>query len=50
LRSVSISINEGRALLTGTVESAGARVKAVKLIRAMSGVKSIENKINVSRP
>ena len=50
LRSVSVSINEGRAVLTGTVESAGARVKAVKLIRSMSGVKSIENKINVSRP
>jgi osmotically-inducible protein OsmY len=49
LSSVSISINEGRAVLTGTVNSAGARMKAAKLIKAMRGIRSIENEISVSR-
>ena len=50
LSSVSISIDEGRAVLTGTVNSAGARMKAAKLIKSMRGVKAIENKISVSHP
>ena len=49
LSSVSISINEGRAVLTGTVNSAGARMKAAKLIKSMRGLRSIENEISVSR-
>ena len=47
--SVSISVNEGGALLTGTVKSAGARLRAQKVIKSMRGVKSIENKISISR-
>jgi hypothetical protein len=49
LSSVSVSISEGRAVLTGTVSSAGAKMKAEKLIKSMHGLTSIENKISVSR-
>ena len=48
LTSITVTITEARAVLTGTVTSAAARAKAEKLIRAVPGVKSVDNKIKVS--
>ena len=48
MTSVSISINEARAVLTGTVNSAAARTKAERLVLAVRGVKSVDNQIVVS--
>jgi osmotically-inducible protein OsmY len=48
LASVSVTINEARAVLTGTVNSSAAKAKAEKFVRAVRGVRSIANKIVVS--
>ena len=48
MTTVSISINEARAVLTGTVNSAAARTKAERLVLAVRGVKSVDNQIVVS--
>jgi len=48
LSSVSIAITDGRAVLTGAVHSAKAKVKAEKLIKAVRGVTSIDNRIEVA--
>ena len=50
LSSVSVTITEARAVLTGTVSSTAAKAKAEKLIRAVRGIKSVDNKIAVSAP
>jgi len=50
LSSVSVTITEARAVLTGTVSSTAAKAKAEKLIRAVRGIKSVDNKIDVSAP
>jgi osmotically-inducible protein OsmY len=49
MASVSVSVSEARAVLTGTVSSAGAKANAEKLVKALRGVKSIDNRIVVSR-
>lgn len=48
MTTVSISINEARAVLTGTVNSLAARTKAERLVLAVRGVKSVDNQIVVS--
>src|SRR5262249_6073365 len=48
LSSVTVTITGARAVLTGTVTSVAAKAKAAKLIRALPGVKSVDNKIQVS--
>jgi BON domain-containing protein len=47
--SVSVSISEARAVLTGNVTSAAAKAKAEKFVKAVQGVKAIDNKIVVLR-
>jgi hyperosmotically inducible protein len=44
---VSISIIEARAVLTGSVNSEAAKSKAEKLVKAVRGVKSVDNQIVV---
>ena len=48
LNAVSISITDARAFLTGTVNSTSTRAKAERLVKAVRGVKSVDNKIVVS--
>jgi len=48
MTTVSISINEARAVLTGTVNSVAAKTKAERLVLAVRGVKSVDNQIVVS--
>jgi BON domain len=47
--SVSVNITEARAVLTGTVKSSAAKLKAEKLVKAVRGVKSIDNGIVVAQ-
>ena len=49
IAAVSLSVIEGRAVLTGTVNSPNARAKAERVVEAIRGVKSIDNQIVVSR-
>lgn len=46
--SVSVAIREGRAVLTGTVNSAAIKVSAEQLVRDVRGVKSVDNRIVLS--
>ena len=48
MAAVVISINDARAVLTGTVSSAAAKAKAEQLVKAVRGVKSVDNKIEVT--
>jgi hypothetical protein len=48
MADVVISINDARAVLTGTVSSAAIKARAEQLVKAVRGVKSVENKIVVS--
>jgi hypothetical protein len=48
MAAVVISINDARAALTGTVSSAATKAKAEQLVKAVRGVKSVDNKIVVS--
>jgi hypothetical protein len=48
LSSVSVAVNDGRAVLSGTVSSAASKAKAERLVKALRGVNSIENRIKVS--
>jgi hypothetical protein len=48
MASVCVTVSDARGVLTGTVNSAAAKAKAEKLVRAVQGVKSIDNKIVVS--
>jgi osmotically-inducible protein OsmY len=45
MAAVSVSINDSRAVLTGSVNSAAAKAKAEQLIKGVRGVKSVDNKI-----
>lgn len=45
LASVSAVIREGRAILAGSVNSAAIKVKAEHLVKAVLGVKSVDNQI-----
>jgi hypothetical protein len=48
MAAVVISINDARAVLTGAVSSATTKAKAEQLVKAVQGVKSVDNKIFVS--
>ena len=48
MTSVSISISDAQAILTGSVTSAATKAKAERLVRAVRGVKSVDNKIVVT--
>jgi hypothetical protein len=48
MASVSISITGAQAVLIGTVNSAVTKAKAERLIRAIRGVKSVDNQILVT--
>lgn len=47
-REVTLTIKEGRVLLTGTVPNADARVEAVRLSWQPAGVREVINEIKVS--
>ena len=47
MTKVSVAINAARAILTGTVNSAATKAKAEQLVKAVRGVKSVENQIVV---
>lgn len=49
MTTVSIAINAARAVLTGTVNSEATKAKAEQIVKAVRGVKSVENQIVVSR-
>jgi hypothetical protein len=46
--SVLITISDSQAVLTGSVNSAATKAKAGRLVKAVRGVKSVDNKIVVS--
>jgi hypothetical protein len=47
MAAVSISISNAQALLTGNVNSTATKAKAERLVRAVRGVKSVDNKLVV---
>jgi hypothetical protein len=48
MASVLITISDSRAVLTGSVNSSASKAKAERLVKAVRGVKSVDNKIVVS--
>ena len=48
MAGVVMTITDARAVLTGTVNSAATRAKAEQIVKAVRGVKSVDNKIVVS--
>ena len=46
--SVTVTILNGKALISGSVTSAVSKTKAEQIVRAVRGVKSVENKVTVS--
>ena len=48
MATVSITISAARAILTGTVNSEATKAKAEQIVKAVRGVKSVENQIVVS--
>jgi len=48
MAGVVMTITDARAVLTGTVNSAAAKAKAEQIVKAVRGVKSVDNKIVVS--
>lgn len=48
MATVSITISEARAVLTGTVNSETTKAKAEQIVKAVRGVKSVANEIVVS--
>jgi uncharacterized membrane protein YeaQ/YmgE (transglycosylase-associated protein family) len=48
MTTVSIAINAARAVLTGIVNSEATKAKAEQIVKAVRGVKSVENQIVVS--
>jgi len=46
--SVSVTVGEARAVLTGTANSEATKERAEHLVKTVRGVKSVENKIFVS--
>ena len=48
LTTVSITISAARAVLTGTVNSEATKAKAEHIVKAVRGVKSVDNQIVVS--
>jgi BON domain len=49
MASVCVTVSDAQGVLTGSVSSAAAKAKAEKLVKSVQGVKSIDNKILVSR-
>jgi uncharacterized membrane protein YeaQ/YmgE (transglycosylase-associated protein family) len=48
MTTVSVAINAARAVLTGTVNSDAAKTKAEQTVKAVRGVKSVDNQIVIS--
>ena len=48
LGSVTVTVLNGKALISGTVASSEIKTKAEQIVRAVRGIKSVENKITVS--
>ena len=48
MATVSIDINAARAVLTGTVNSEATKAKAEQIVKAVRGVKSVDNQIVIS--
>lgn len=48
LELVTVTVLNGKALLSGTVASQEIKTKAEQVVRAVRGVKSVENKLTVS--
>jgi hyperosmotically inducible protein len=48
MAGVIMSITDARAVLTGTVNSAATKAKAEQIVKAVRGVKSVDNQIVVS--
>ena len=48
MTTVSIAINAARGVLTGTVNSEATKAKAEQIVKAVRGVKSVDNQIVVS--
>ncbi|HEY3040620.1 MAG TPA: BON domain-containing protein [Pyrinomonadaceae bacterium] len=48
MNAVSIAITDSQAVLTGTVYSAATKAKAEQIVKAVRGVKSVDNHIVVS--
>src|SRR5213080_1270810 len=48
MTTVSVAISEARAILTGTVNSEATKAKAEQIVKAVRGVKSVDNQIVVS--
>jgi hypothetical protein len=49
LAAISVIVINGKAVLTGTVESAELKANAEKVVRAVRGVKSVDNQIVISK-
>lgn len=47
MTAVSVTISEARAVLTGTVNSEATKTRAERLVKAVRGMKSVDNKIVV---
>jgi BON domain len=48
MAGVVMTVTDARAVLTGTVNSAAKKAKAEQIVKAVRGVKSVDNKIVVS--
>lgn len=48
MESVSVTVLNGKALISGTVSTTSNKTKAEQIVRAVRGVKSVENKITIS--
>jgi|SRR4030095_13108936 hypothetical protein len=48
MKAVFITVTDARAVLTGTANSAATRARAEQLVKAVRGVKSVDNQIVVS--
>jgi len=48
MKAVLITVTDARAVLTGTASSAATRARAEQLVKAVRGVKSVDNQIVVS--
>jgi hypothetical protein len=48
MKAVLITVTDARAVLTGTANSAATRARAEQLVKAVRGVKSVDNQIVVS--
>lgn len=49
-RMISVTTNSGVVILTGTVVSREESHKVVKIVKSVSGVKSVDNQLVISNP